>query len=374
MTDFYRASEENLRLALKATGTGVWYYDFAKQAMEIDEQTRIIFGLASDAFFSHEILFEMVHPDDRERIESFAKKELHELYEVSAEYKIIAADGKVKNISSAGRMFFDSQNAPLRIAGTFRDVTAQKLEEEKAYRLALLEQREDFMATLTHDLKTPLIAANWILQAIADAQVGPVTGEQEQLLFQLRDTNRTLLSMIQNLIELYRFERNVNNVILEETQISEILSACINDLSIFLIRRQITLTCSMPEELPPILVDPNAIRRVFQNLLDNALKFTPESGRISIVVSDADGGITISITDTGPGIALEEQARLFHRFVQGKAGRTYTPGTGLGLYLCKQIVEAHEGKISCASAAGKGAEFTVQLPRRSCNSLAEQLV
>lgn len=358
-------AEGKLRMALDASQTGVWYYDFAKGRMEIDEQSRLILGLSEETAFSHELLFDMVHPEDRERIEHFATLPLQDLYEVAADYKVISADGKIKNISSSGKMFFDEQGEPVRLAGTFRDVTEQKVEADREHRLALLEQREDFMATLTHDLKTPLIAANWILQAIADKQVGPVTEDQTKLLLQLRDTNRRLLSMIQNLIELYRFEKDVSSVVFEkQVRINDVVNSCIDDVRIFADLHHIDLTCSIPSGLSPITADSNAIRRVIQNLLDNAIKFTPASGRISIKVEESPHDLSIHVTDTGPGIAQEEQERLFRRFAQGKTGRTYTPGTGLGLYLCKQIVEAHQGVIECHSVQGCGATFSIRLPRK----------
>ncbi len=356
-------AEANLRMALNASHTGVWYYDFATDRLEIDEQARSIFGLPDDTPFSYQLLFEMVHPDDRERIEQFAQMPLEELLDIATEYQIIAADGQIRRISSSGKMFFDENNNPVRVAGTFRDVTQVRMEEERARRLCLLEQREDFMATLTHDLKTPLIAANWILQAIADKQVGPVTEDQEKLLFQLRDTNRMLLSMIQNLIELYRFERDVGTLQKENTQLVELMDSCLTDLAVFLNRRNISVERIVPKNLDALFVDRNAIRRVIQNILDNAVKFTPDSGEISIKVEQTESDIVLKVTDTGPGIAQEEQSRLFKRFSQGRAGRNYTPGTGLGLYLCKQIIDAHQGQIECKSELSKGTTFTVRLPR-----------
>lgn len=356
-------AEANLRMALNASHTGVWYYDFAQDTLEIDEQARLIFGLPLDTPFSYQLLFEMVHPDDRERIEQFARMSLEELHDIAAEYQIIAADGEIRRISSSGKMFFDENNNPVRIAGTFRDVTELRMEEERERRLCLLEQREDFMATLTHDLKTPLIAANWILQAIAEQQVGPVTDEQEKLLFQLRDTNRTLLSMIQNLIELYRFERDVGTLVRENVQLADLIDSCLTDLSVFLHRRRISVERSVPKNTDAVFVDRNAIRRVLQNILDNAVKFTPDFGTITIEVEESKSEIVVKVTDTGPGIAHEEQSRLFKRFSQGRAGRTYTPGTGLGLYLCKQIIDAHQGYIECRSELAKGTTFSFRLPR-----------
>jgi signal transduction histidine kinase len=119
------------------------------------------------------------------------------------------------------------------------------------------------------------------------------------------------------------------------------------------------------EQKVSLKVDTKAIRRMLQNLLDNALKFTPRGGAISLKLQNLEEKIVVEIGDTGPGISTEEQKLLFQRFSQGKTGRKYTPGTGLGLYLCKQIVDAHQGEIICISVEGSGTTFRVCLPYAS---------
>lgn len=238
----------------------------------------------------------------------------------------------------------------------------RKQAEEKSKRLVVLEQREEFMATLTHDLKNPLLGANRILELMAEQALGVLSDEQSKLLLQLRDNNKMLLSMIQNLIEVYRFEKDVNAVHLENTNLLEIIASCIKDIAPIAENRDIRLTTNFSHDVREVFADSNAIRRVMQNLLDNALKFTPSGGEISLVVHPTNGSMAVQIGDTGPGISAEEQAQLFKRFTQGRVGKKYTPGTGLGLYLCKQIIDAHNGKITCFSTEGVGTTFSVILP------------
>lgn len=245
---------------------------------------------------------------------------------------------------------------------TIRYSIERKQAEEKSKRLVVLEQREEFMATLTHDLKNPLIGANRLLELMAEQALGELSSEQSNLLLQLRDNNKMLLSMIQNLFEVYKFEKDVNAVHLENTNLLEIITACIRDIAPIAENRHIRLTTEFSDQISEVVADSSAIRRVMQNLLDNALKFTPNGGEIRLAVHPTNGSVAVQIGDTGPGISEEEQRQLFQRFSQGSVGKNYTPGTGLGLYLCKQIIEAHHGKISCSSKEGVGTTFSVILP------------
>lgn len=145
---------------------------------------------------------------------------------------------------------------------SIRYTIERKQFEEKAKRVLVLEQREEFMATLTHDLKNPLIGANLILELMAQQVMGNLSDEQAKLLLQMRDNNKMLLSMIQNLIEVYRFEKDINAVNLENTNLLAIITACIEDIAPIAHNREISLKTDFPDSLREVRADRNAIRRV----------------------------------------------------------------------------------------------------------------
>lgn len=234
--------------------------------------------------------------------------------------------------------------------------------EETERKLAVFEQREEFMATLTHDLKNPLIGTNRVLEMLAERALGEVTAEQAELFLQIRDSNRILLSMIQNLLDVYRFEKDIDAVVLASTYLRDIVNDCLKDISPIAESRKVQIEWEFSEQEKMVSADAMAMRRVFQNLLDNALKFTPEGGKINLRVAPTNGSVCVEIEDNGPGMSPDELARIFNRFAQGRAGRRFSPGTGLGLFLCKQIVEAHNGKIACQSKEGKGTKFLITIP------------
>ena len=119
------------------------------------------------------------------------------------------------------------------------------------------------------------------------------------------------------------------------------------------------------------MADRFALRRVFQNLLDNAIKFTPQGGKVEVVAKEEGDAFHISVCDTGIGIPPEEEERLFKRFSQGKKGKAHSAGIGLGLYLCKQIVDAHRGTLTFTSGEQNGTTFSITIPKGG--SIADRL-
>lgn len=238
-------------------------------------------------------------------------------------------------------------------------VRAQQAEAE---RLKLCKEREDFMATLTHDLKNPLLAGNRILEMIAEEKLGPLNSDQKDLLQKVVDSNRGLLHMIRNLVEVYRYEKDMATLVKDNTDLRRLLMSYITEIQPAVEHKGIKLVAEVPSTMDEVIADPTSILRVFQNLLENAVKFTPSGGRITVRLWQDKDKALFQVTDTGPGIAEEDRPRLFQRYRQGKNGQRVSFGSGLGLYLCRQIVQAHKGEIDCKVDSGKGTTFTVQIP------------
>lgn len=245
---------------------------------------------------------------------------------------------------------------------TAEDVTRIAEAENQLLQSIALEQREDFVATLTHDLKTPIVGANMVLSAFLDGTLGKLNDEQTKIIGKLLTSNQALLKMIHNLLEIYRYESS-SALLISDVDIVTLIKSCADELRPLLANKsqQIVYRCSRPQI--ELSCDPHAIQRVLINLLGNAIKFTPEQGSITAAVEDGDKEVVVKIIDTGSGIDPEDQPRLFQRFWQGEPGKRYAAGTGLGLYFCHQVVKAHHGSIVCESQPGSGSTFTVRLPK-----------
>jgi PAS domain S-box-containing protein len=235
---------------------------------------------------------------------------------------------------------------------------------EVTQRLLQEQQRDDFVATLVHDLKTPLIGADQALAAMIRGSLGPVDAGQAELLSMLKRSNQHLLTMVQNLIEAYRYDAGEARMSVEEFSLYELIDVSLEELNAWAQHKEITMRSSFPQGTGRIVGDRLSIRRVLLNLLDNSLKFTPKDGLIEVSADEDDDDIIFRVSDTGVGIPTSELGHLFLRYWQGDSAKQHTPGTGLGLFLCRQIVTAHGGTISVASKIGEGTTFSVVLPKQ----------
>lgn len=228
----------------------------------------------------------------------------------------------------------------------------------------MVAEREDFVATLTHDLKGPLQGANRILELLVKGTVGPLEDAQIDMLVRLIDNNFTLLEMIANLLEVYRYEKDINTIKFAHTNLVNLVNSCTEEVLYLAKDRAIEIRRDIVDDRDiSILADPPSIKRVLRNLLDNAIKFTPTGGVVTVKVSQDSEKVKLAVSDTGPGIPDEDKRYLFERFFRGSEGKRYSRSTGLGLYLCRQIVQHHNGTITCDRAEGEsGTMFLLEFP------------
>lgn len=270
-----------------------------------------------------------------------------------------------KEVLKAGAEdFLGKESLSVRVLqrSMFYAIERNKARINEMQRLHLLELREDFMLTLTHDLKNPLIGSNRLIELIAEGSVNISQEQQSNLLFQIRDSNNKLLSMIQSLYEVYRYEKDLQELHIEKTDLLALVNHYLRSVRHLMEDKRITTHVVNNTSGTIILADSLSISRVIQNLIENAIKFSPVEGRVEINLKDDDDHLTINVSDDGPGIEPQDLQKVFMRFYQGRPGRSYNYGMGLGLYLCRQIVEAHQGKIWCEPKDDTGSVFTVSLP------------
>jgi len=352
-----------LTLALEAAAIGVWDFDLIKNSIWRSLRHDEIFG-HQDLLpeWNYAIFKTYVVPEDLASVkEAFKLGFEHGTFRMQCRI-IRANDKEMRWISLRGETFRNEQGTAVRMIGTVADITDIKEKQEKERLLTIMKEREDFMATLTHDMKNPLIGADRLLQMLVAGSLGEMTSQQREMLQCLRESNSELLKLIADLIDVYRFEKDVNLLSIADCDVVSLISSCLNRIVPLADLRSVNVITQLPEKME-VQADARRLERVVQNLLDNALKFAPDDGTINVRVFTTETNTVIEIEDNGPGIPSEEQPRLFQRFAQGSAGKRYTGGTGLGLYLCKQIVEAHGGTIKCMSQPNRATIFQVNLPK-----------
>lgn len=278
------------------------------------------------------------------------------------------------------------------------DDMLQRVERARAHRLALQDkirlekEKEDFFMMLSHDMKNPMAAVIGSIDIMREGRLGPVNDEQIEYLQSAIDSCNEVVAMIDNLLDIRRFEAGKMHLTVRPYNPADICSKVVGQLSRAAERDGIKLSLSIEDNTPNLDVDRNALTRILGNLIGNSLKFTPEEGEIvvscrSIKGSDAnnikipqyvplqegflEGGcfVSLSVRDTGEGIPENELKCIFDRFTQSSStSARERGGAGLGLAFCKLAVDSFGGVIWAQSAAGQGSEFTILLPCSTATS------
>ncbi len=246
----------------------------------------------------------------------------------------------------------DSDNNFDKFVGVIRDVSVQK-ETERL--------RDDFIATLTHDMRTPLLAAIQTLKFFLDGAIGDLEEKQKVLLSTMLQSNEDLLGLVNALLEVYRFESGKLTLCKTAFPVKDLVDQCYSELKPLADKKDLkfSVTFELPDDLH-IYADRAEIKRVITNLCGNAVNYTNKGGEISVFAKEQNNDFIFSVSDNGNGIPQSDIPNLFKRFSQGTARKRST-GTGLGLYLSRQIIEAHNGKIWVDSKINKGSEFSFLL-------------
>jgi len=224
--------------------------------------------------------------------------------------------------------------------------------------------KTEFVSLAAHQLRTPLSAIKWTLRMLLDGDLGKLSPEQRDFLEKTYKSNERMIFLINDLLNVTRIEEGRYIYQLLFCDFLEIIHSVINFYHGELERKNIKLEIQEPGEKPPrILVDEEKIKLVIENLIDNAIRYTFPGGKIIISIELLDEEIEFKIQDTGMGIPKSEQPRVFTKFFRGAdAIKMETEGSGLGLFVTKNIVEAHGGRIWFQSEEGKGATFYFTLP------------
>ncbi|MBI4782470.1 MAG: hybrid sensor histidine kinase/response regulator [Oscillatoriophycideae cyanobacterium NC_groundwater_1537_Pr4_S-0.65um_50_18] len=236
----------------------------------------------------------------------------------------------------------------------------------------LARQREDFVSRLTHDLRTPLVAADRTLNLFQDGAFGDLTSDMQDILTVMIRSNKNLLHMVNTILEVYRHDAGRKTMSFEPCELRNMIEEVIEELRPLIQEQDLKIFVDFPAQAKGVIAaDCMEIRRLLVNLIGNAIKFT-DHGSITVRLSEVEAtgaaepsmkSAVIEVEDTGAGISPEDQATLFDRFRQGNHKRS---GSGLGMYLSRRIVEAHNGTIAVKSALGQGSRFTVRLPSSRC--------
>lgn len=308
----------------------------------------------------HERLTELATGNYKDQITVRVQNELAPLAEtVNTVAKKITNGGiQSKDIATLKQTVEDLDNgAKLLIQ---RDLELTRANEK----LQMLDKmKSDFVSLATHQLRTPLSGARWSLSMLINGEMGPLSTEQKLFLMKTYESNNRMITLINDMLHADRVDSGTLAFKFIPTNIVYLLESVITDLQVLAELKKVKIVLAADENIPDLLVDPENMRIVLQNLIDNAIKYSKDGTSVTITVTMKEGVVELAVQNQGIGIPKEQQKNIFKRFFRApNAVHTETDGSGLGLYIVESIVKKHKGTIRFTSEENKGTTFFVTLP------------
>ena len=374
-----RTSEQRLLEAQAVAHIGSWDWDIATNTVWWSHELGRIYGLPGLAP-SYEQFLDRVHADDRDRVEAIVRRAFEDQQPFAYEHRIVRPDGFTCTLAARGRVVTDEAGRPVRMLGTGQDISDRKqaeaaeaaLASEQAARLRAEEAsrvKDEFLAMVSHELRTPL---NAVLGWVRMLQDDPSNREKLARGLDVIQRNAQMQAwLINDLLDVSEIKAGQLRLDKRPVNLHAIVSLAIDAVNVPAGAKRIQITSDLAEHAH-VDGDPHRLQQVVWNLLVNAVKFTPDGGRVDVRLERADSQVAIQVTDTGRGIEADVLSRIFEPFWQGDAVRRQG-GLGLGLAIVRTLVEAHGGQVDARSdGPGRGTTFRVELPNSAAVTPADR--
>jgi len=360
-----RGSEERLRMAVEAGEMGTWFWDIQQDEISWSAEFRTLFGLTSDAKLTYHVILDLIHPDDRQRIDQSIKNTLELGVPYDIEYRVVWPDSSVHWIAAKGRARRSPEGVPVEMQGTAVDVTARKKSEEYLVKTmgelkSSNDELQQFAYVASHDLQEPLRMVASYTQLLAKRYKGRLDSDADEFIAYAVDGSNRMQGLIQDLLVYSR--AGTNGKQLREISSENALKKALGNLRAAIEESGAVVTHDL---LPAVTTDDTQLTQVFQNLVGNAIKYRSAEVPCVHVSARKNGGNEwiFSVRDNGLGIDPQFFERIFIIF-QRLHGRKQFKGTGIGLAICKKILERLGGRIWVESQLEKGSTFYFALPER----------
>lgn len=345
-----------IRAMLHSIGDGVFVINNNRELVLFNKMAEQISGYSSKEVLGkkYDRFLKFVNEDGNKDAfveDAFAKEEITFMAE---DAELISKDGKNIPVSDSCSPVKNDQGKITGAVVVFRDVTKER-EIDKA--------KTEFVSLASHQLRTPLSTISWYAEMLLNEDVGKINEDQKEFLQEVYTGNRRMVNLVNSLLNVSRIELGTLGVDPEPLDFKEIAESILKELSPSIKEKKLKIERDYDKKIPKIEADYNLVRIVFQNLLSNSVKYTPEEGEVSISLTKQSKYLLIKVSDSGYGIPKEEQDKIFTKlFRANNIAEKDAEGSGLGLYIVKSIIDQVKGKIWFKSKKNKGTTFFVKLP------------
>lgn len=380
-----RVSELRLKEAQSLARMGNWELDLITNTLHWSPQIYAIFELDPVEFgASYESFLNIIHPEDRDKVNKAYQHSVRDRTHYTITHRLLMNDGRIKYVEENGETIYDADLKPLRSIGTVQDITeiknaenelrklnedlelrvkerTQDLEQARDAALAANQAKSDFLSRVSHELRTPLTG---ILGFSKLLQMSNLPGRDGQNASRIHQAGEHLLDLINEMLDLSRIESGTLSLAFNPVNISDLMNEMTGLVEPMAKGFGISVHLDLPKDLEAwVHVDRQRLRQVLWNLASNGVKYNQKNGTLTFSVETAaNDRLQILVKDTGKGIPDNKMHRLFSPFdrLDIESEDPNIEGTGLGLSLCKRLVEAMKGSISATSKLGEGTTFLVE--------------
>jgi PAS domain S-box-containing protein len=347
-----KESEQRWSTTLASIGDAVIATDAAGRITFMNTVAESLTGWTLDEASSKPVaeVFHIINEKTRQVVDSPVARVLREgtIAGLANHTILLRKDKKEIPIDDSGAPIRDRSGATVGVVLVFRDITENRKVEQL---------KDEFIGMVSHELRTPLTVITAAIKTALDERISPE--DQREILQEADSGAESLAGILDNLLELSRYQAGRLTLDKKPTRISEIAQKAANNVQQLYAARKVTLDIS--KDLPPTLIDPVRIERILSNLVENAFKYSAAGSEVRVFARQENGSLLVGVIDHGEGIAPELQAKLFEPFGR-LAPTSRIKGVGLGLIVCKRLVEAHGGRIWVESKPGEGSTFLFTIP------------
>lgn len=347
-------AEEMLRIAIESANLGTWHYNPQNNRLTVSPRLKELFGYKKNDEMTYDSVLEQVTDEYREVVQEAINSSVVHGEHFNVEFSIKGHyDQQIHWMRATGRIYRDQENMPVRFSGILIDITEHKQDEIR---------KNDFIAMVSHELKTPLTSLKAYVQLLSSK--ARLNGDEPAMVSLSRAEGQVnkMNNMIKSFLDLSRLEAGKINLEMQYFSLDKLIEEIVEEVTLTDKSHNISITdCEAVE----IYADREKIGQVINNLLGNAIKYSPQGNIVEITCKDMENRVEVSVRDEGIGVPKDDLTLLFDRFYRVESRKFKTiSGFGIGLYLSAEIIKRHSGKIWVESEEGKGSTFYFNLPKK----------